>query len=253
MLLLVRLVIFMKMVLLRAGHENDTLGACANPTLIAVCTDETATNYDNSFDPATEYSDDSICTYPTPTLTPTDVPEPTPTDVPEPTPTEDPGQDPTPTPTEEPKSGKAAVLGYDISCNKGDFVATFDLKENGIASNNVVVSFTYNGLTKQDTTNQDGRARVTFPQQGSYDLKATPENGYPAQTMKVNMPENCAAGEPTATPGVGGLVLGVSTESTGQVLGVSTMANTGMAEDLMALSSIASGILLLGHAHKKKN
>jgi len=211
---------------------------------------------------------------PTPTTspepTPTDVPEPTPTDEPQvtptptdepevtPTPTDEPEQEVTPTPTEEPQAGKTSSLGYDISCNQGDFKATFDLKENGVATANILVNFTYNGLAKQATTNADGRASVTFPQQGSYDLKAAPDNGYPTQSMKVNMPENCPAGnpDPATTPGVGGLVLGATTAtnySNGQVLGVSTMANTGVAEDLMALSSMASGILLLGHAYKKKN
>ncbi len=186
---------------------------------------------------------------PTPTTEPTATP--TPTEIPTPTPTETPNQDPTPTPTEEPRAGKTSILGYDISCNEGDFLATFDLKDNGVAQANILVNFTYNGIAKQTTTNADGRASVTFPQQGSYDLKAAPDNGYPTQSMKVNMPENCPAGE--STPGVGGLVLGVSTTTTnGQVLGVSTMANTGISEDLMALSSIASGIVLLSYANSKK-
>jgi len=206
---------------------------------------------------------------PTPTQEPTATPTPTPTLTPTPTPTdgpeycndetatnyeeegecEYPEETPTPTPTDEPEEGKTSNLGYDISCNGEEFIATFDLKENGTATKNIIVTFNYNGLTKQDTTNADGRARASFPKQGSYDLKATPEGGYSAKTMKINMPENCPAGE-SSEPGVGGLVLGATTQ--GQVLGASTMANTGIAEDILALSSLASGIVLLANAHNKK-
>jgi len=186
-----------------------------------------------------------------PTPTPTPTPEPTK----EPTVTPEPTDDPevTPTPTDVPEEGKTSDLGYGISCDGGDFVATFDLKENGVGKSGIKVSFSYNGLTKEDTTNVDGRAKVSFPKRGNYDLKATSSDGYSSKTVAVNMPEDCSSTEPTPTPeiGRGGLVLGASTE--GQVLGASTMANTGIAEDMMALSSIASGIVLLAHAQSKKN
>lgn len=168
---------------------------------------------------------------PTPTPTPTEEPTPTPT------------QEPTPTPSSTPDKEHSSLFVQQLACFENDFSVQMDLKAGNNPQKDVLVTFTYNGLSKTAYTNQDGRASTSFTFAGESVVKATPNNGYSAQEAKVTTQTNCTA--------VGGPVV-----SGGQVLGANTYAETGILEDIMMSIMGLSGATMTAvgaqlHAKKK--
>jgi hypothetical protein len=88
----------------------------------------------------------------------------------------------------------------------------------------VLVAFTYNGLSKNAYTNQDGRASTSFTYTGEAMVKASPNNGFASQEAKVTAETNCQE--------LGGLMSTPASTYT-QVLGANTYAETGVFEDVM--------------------
>lgn len=173
---------------------------------------------------------------PTPEVTPTPTEEPTVTPTPgvDPTPTQ--GVDPTPSPVITPGPSKHSSLGYNLTCSTSGIEVTMDLIEaDGKGAKDVEVTFTYLGEIKKVKTNIDGRARTDYGKNGNGKIEGKAD-GWSTQSVEVTMPEGC-------DPGVGGgQVLGTTT---GQVLGASTLANTGTADETMAYVSMILGTLLL--------
>jgi len=122
-----------------------------------------------------------------------------------------------------------------------------DLKSGDDPQKNVLVTFTYSGLSKNAYTNQDGRAATSFTFAGEGIVKATPNNGYQSQEAKVTAQTNCSA--------VGGPVVSQPVVS-GQVLGANTYAETGVFTDIMMSVIGLSGATMTAvgaqlHAKKK--
>ncbi len=181
-------------------------------TSTEVCEDKEALNYGEEED----------CEYPEITPTPTPTPTATPT----------PG-----TPDKE----RSSLYVQQLACFEYDFRAQMDLKSGSNPQKDVLVSFTYNGLSKNAYTNQDGRASVSFTFVGEGLVKATPNNGYKSQEAMVTAETDCSA--------VGGPI-------GGQVLGANTYAETGILEDIMMSVIGLSGATMTAvgaqlHAKKK--
>jgi YqxM protein len=179
---------------------------------------------------------------PSPSPTPSALPTPTPT--PSASPQGDPSPTPTPTTTPPSNSGHQSSLSNDnLQCTNNYFDAVMDLKDNGNGVKDVVVTFTYNGSTQQTTTNQDGRAKVRFGQNGNGSVSAS-ANDYPSQSMYLTMPESCMPAHAEAP------------KSQGQVLGASTLASTGTATEGIAqialmIGATVSGIATYGYIKTK--
>ncbi|MEK7513375.1 MAG: hypothetical protein AAB580_00625, partial [Patescibacteria group bacterium] len=121
------------------------------------------------------------------------------------------------------------------------FHAEFKVKVGGVGQKDITVKFSYKAEEKTAITNSDGIAGVDFEFKGNGDLTAKSE-GYENQTIGVQAKENCAVGGSTITDG--------------QVLGASTLAETGVFdESLMALLfTLGSGLIGLGvKTYAKKN
>lgn len=187
---------------------------------------------------------------PTPSITPS--PSATPTIIIDPSPT--PSISPNPSISPDPNSGKHSALGVDVCCDD-TFDAVYDVTENGKPIANIEVTFTYNP-TLTARTNENGRAKVTFPKRGDRTVSAQAD-GYPTQSLFVTMPTNCPA--KISEAGIGGTstgqVLGANTDNSsignsqtrgiGQVLGASTLADTGSARDGFAKISLIFGLVLM--------
>ena len=147
---------------------------------------------------------------------------------------EEPDPTPTPTPTPNPEDGKRTGLGIDKLevCELEEFEVVMDIKENGQGKKDVEVTFTYNGATKKAMTNEGGRARTSFARNGAGSVHASAE-GWDSQSQYVEMPV-C---EPVALDpdrAIGG----------GQVLGVSTLADTGAGVGILGgFMTMVGGIL----------
>lgn len=164
---------------------------------------------------------------PTPSPTPSDSPEPSPTPVESPTPSPTPVVNPSPTP-DDGKSGARSAINVDrVTCGNTDFDAVFDIHQDGNGVKDVKVTFTFNGQTKDTLTNEDGHAKVQFPLVDGY-LQVTAD-GFPSQAQTVNAPVGC----PTVASNV----------KTGQVLGASTLADTGSESAYEAFGLILAGIV----------
>lgn len=173
----------------------------------------------------------------TPTPTPSDEPTPTPSEEPTPTPSDEP---------KEPKKEKSSLYVSKLLCFENEFRAEMDLKSGDRPLQDILVTFTYNGASKNAYTNKDGRAKVSFAFAGENTVKASPSNGYKSQESKVTAETNCFA------------VGGISTPSTsGQVLGANTYAPTGILEDMlmsfMGLSGATMTVVGAKLHAKKKN
>ena len=167
------------------------------------CKDETATNY----------GEKGSCQYPNPSPTP------------ESSPTPDDGQ-----------SGHRSSLATDhFNCENSDFEAVMDLKWDGQGKGDIKVTFNFNGDRKEATTNQDGRARVSYGRNsGTLTAEAS---DYPSQSLNLTAPENCPQkSESSGTP------------RTGQVLGISTLASTGNSAQQMAIFSLLAGAAVTAYA-----
>jgi hypothetical protein len=156
---------------------------------------------------------------------------------------------PTATPTSTANKEHSSLYVQHLSCDQYDFRAEMDLKSGDQALANVLVTFTYNGLSKNAYTNQDGRAKVSFTFAGEQIVKATPNNGFAAQESKVTQESNCLE-----------LGAGNVTDNTGaeysRVLGANTFAETGVAEDILMSILGLSGATMTAigtamHAKKK--
>lgn len=160
-----------------------------------------------------------------PTPTPTQEPTPTATPSASPTPSITPSVTPTNTPTPENPDKESSKLRVEkLACDQYDFRAEMDLMVGNNPVKDVLVSFTYNGLSKNAYTNQDGRASTSFTYTGEAIVKASPNNGFASQEAKVTIETNCQE--------LGGL-MSTPTSTYTQVLGADTYAETGVFEDVM--------------------
>lgn len=161
-----------------------------------------------------------------PTPTPDVTPEPTPEVSPEPTST--PESSPAP---DDGKSGHRSALATDnLNCEHSDFEAVMDVRWDGNGMKDVKVKFNFNGSTKEATTNENGRAKVSYGR-GNGTLTAEAAD-YPSQSLTITEPENCPA----------------ESNSQGQVLGISTLANTGNTTQQIALFSLLAGVAVTAYA-----
>jgi len=160
--------------------------------------------------------------------------EPEPSTTPEPTVTPAPQPTPTPSPTpDDGKSGERSSLAHDnLQCPNSEFEAVMDVKRDGNGVKDVKVVFNFNGVRKEATTNDGGRAKVSFVI-GNGTLTAEPE-GFPSQALNIQAPE-CGAGigGDTSEPGRGG-----------QVLGATTLAETGNQSLYTAILMMVGGLAL---------
>ncbi|HEX7017995.1 MAG TPA: hypothetical protein VF209_03755 [Patescibacteria group bacterium] len=144
---------------------------------------------------------------------------------------------PQPTPTPGP-SGKEFRLNTDrLVCPNTTFDAVADVLDHGRGIGNVKVTFTFNGQTKETTTNDDGRAKVTFDSSADGTLIAKAE-GFEDRSYIVEVP---ACEEPAV--GVGG-PSSSERETQAEVLGATTLADTGRGQDFLALMLISTGFML---------
>ncbi|MEK7622504.1 MAG: hypothetical protein AAB430_01405 [Patescibacteria group bacterium] len=153
--------------------------------------------------------------------------------------------EPESSPSPSPETSPEPKVEYGLTASSPDcsnsFHAEFKVKVGGVGQKDITVKFSYKAEEKTAKTNSDGIAGVDFEFKGNGDLTAKSE-GYENQTIGVQAKENCAAGG--------------STSSNGQVLGASTLAETGVFdESLMALLfTLGSGLIGLGvKTYAKKN
>ena len=113
------------------------------------------------------------------------------------------------------QSGRRTSLANDnLQCPTKTFEAVFDVKDNGNGIKDVLVKFSYNGVNKEARTNENGRAKVTFDQNGNGILTASAD-GWDSQSMSLTMPVcETVAVQPSPKP------------KAAQILGASTLANT---------------------------
>lgn len=173
---------------------------------------------------------------PTPTPTPTPSPTPNPSATPQPsaTPSSTPG---TGTGGGNSQDGKQTSLGNDnLQCTATTFDATMDIKENGTGVKDVLVTFVYNGSVKQARTNDNGRAKVSYDQNGNGTLSASAD-GWNSQSMALTMPLCGNVNlDPDRTKSTG--------RGTGQVLGATTLADTGRETDYLTISMMLAGMII---------
>lgn len=203
-----------------------------------------------------------------PMATPMSSPSPTPNM--SPIPTNTPSPTPSASPVSDPQSGRRTGLSNDsLDCSNRSFDAVMDVKEDGNARKDIKVTFRFNGSTKETRTNDNGRARAEFDQNGNGSLTADAED-YPSQSMYITIPQcdnvntnqnpdNGVGGGSFSDNGSTGSVNGTTiTASRGsRVLGADTLANTGMSTTyLLSLISLA-GLGLTGSSfyayYKTKN
>lgn len=135
---------------------------------------------------------------------------------------------PEPTASPVPSTRESNLTTNRLSCDSSTFDAVMDVRENGQGAKDVKVVFKFNGETKELRTNQEGRAYVSF-QRADGTLLADPE-AFDGKSLTIDAPESC----PAATGG------------RGQVLGATTLANTGMTQNLMAaIGSIVGSLTTL--------
>lgn len=129
---------------------------------------------------------------------------------------------PTPTPVNNTKNSFSTI---DPSCDSNAVTAIEKITKNGQNKANVRVVFKYNGVEKIAFTDTNGEAKVSFDYTGDNFVDVMPD-GFASDAHYVTKETNCSE-----TPSENGQVLGTSTE--GQVLGATTYAETGIAEDVM--------------------
>lgn len=201
----------------KAGHEDDVLA------------DE------NGLCPGQQASPSpSPSSTPTPSPSPTSSPSPSPEGSPTPEPTAEPEGSPSPSPSliprprsENPQEGAHSSLGFNRTCATGNLETTMDLTQNGSAVSNTQVTFIYNGQTQTKQTDAQGRAQAYFPllnQQKSLQASAI---GFPSQETLISAIDSC---DSQATAGVGGQSTAIANKiasRNGQILGATTLADTG--------------------------
>lgn len=200
---------------------------------------------------------------PTPTITPTATPTVTVTPTATPTATPTLTVTPTATPTQVPDADEqdgdkvsqsntkhSKLQVNKLCCGDEKFKAEMILDENGQATQDVAVAFTYNDIQQVAYTNQSGTATVEFAFTGTDSVKATPNNDYQQQEAKASQDTDCKNTN-TASGNTG------HTES--QALGANTYlksyADTGLAKDiLMSLVGLGGATMTVVGArlHGKK-
>lgn len=150
-----------------------------------------------------------------------------------PTPQVSPSPVASPTPSGTPQPGHNTSLANDnLQCGNKTFDAVMDVKDNDQAIKDVLVKFTYNGETKEARTNENGRAKVTFEPKVEGTVTATAD-GYPSQSMYIKLPADCSV-----------VVLDPNRKH-GQVLGATTLADTGTAVDQLLVTTIMAGVFMI--------
>ncbi len=142
----------------------------------------------------------------------------------EPTPT--PTVEPTVEPTTAPVGQASSAMGYNgPTCTNNEFEVTMDLKDaNGNGAKDVLVTFTYRNEKKEARTNNDGRARVFYSFSGEDSVEARAD-GFATQHVFIKAAQSCpVTGGSSSTSSNNN----TETRSNGQVLGASTLAETGM-------------------------
>ncbi len=203
------------------GQYRDQNGNCFDKT--PICNDRRATNYQGLTE--TTYADDNLCTYDSrsycrngQTVIIPDNEKPQEGDVEGACAT----SVPTAVPTPEPGAGQQSKTSIsDPICDGSNFDARIQLSLDGKAMKDVQVKFVYHGEAKFAKTGEDGWAGVAYGYRDESNVEFYPEQGYPTQLQKVVLSANCKA--PT--------VLGATT--TGKVLGATTLAKTGVVEDML--------------------
>lgn len=146
-----------------------------------------------------------------------------------------------PTPTEGPgKNVKFEVTA--ISCTNTNFDAKVMATENGQPLKGIKVQFEYKNEKIDRVTDDQGIAQAGYSFKGVDQVKARPD-GFDEQSARIDDAANC----PAPTPGTGGGdVLGATTQPQGQVLGVNTLAATGVMEDmLMKFAGMVGGVMTM--------
>lgn len=190
------------------------------------------------------------CSSPRPSTPPaaSPVPSPIPSMIPSPVPSAVPTPPPaSPTPsTPTPVSYGTHLSATSITCEKRDFDALMTIKDGDKQVENVKVKFTYGNQTREVTTDSNGWARANFGYTAHIGVEADPEGAYQTQSVEIRAPrpEECA--------GVGG-----TSKSSGEVLGSSTMAPTGVLGDLAlnAFGNLGGMLTVVGsvlYARKRK-
>lgn len=184
---------------------------------------------------------------PEPSVSPSPSVDPSPSVSPSPSVIMSPGPSPSASPDPspgiggpEPRNGTSLSNDH-LQCTETQFDAVFDVFDHGNPVNDLKVTFTFNGSTKEVKTNVDGRAKVQFPiEAGTVMAKA---DGYSSQSMTITEPVGCPDVhlDPNKQTGQ---VLGTSTGGRGQVLGASTMADTGNSSTYLALILISLGVVI---------
>jgi YqxM protein len=178
----------------------------------------------------------AVCASPTPTPTPS----PTPSADPSPTPvvTPDPSPTPTSTPVTSNSCARRSSLSASLSCENSRFGVEYRLTNaDGQPQENVWIKFSYKGSTAEVKTDRNGVAQASFEKRGNDNVTAEPtDGGCPAQSLSISEPTNC--------PATGGAVQGATTTTSGQVLGASTLAATGTADQALAAMIMVAGLII---------
>jgi hypothetical protein len=242
----------------RAGHEHDFIRSNANETCQGHLNPSPSPTA--SVEPSIEPSaSPSASASPSvePSVEPSTLPSASPSVAPSPS-----SSLPSPTPGNPDNVGHHSSLGTaDVMCERTEFNVTYVVKDNGQPVRDVLVTFTFEGEVKQARTNAEGQANVSFGRRSGRITASA--DGWSTQSLSVTNPENCpdvildpdrggnTGGSNSGVGGTGGQVLGTSTNSStaggsnkrgqGQVLGATTLADTGS-----QLEMIMSGIFALG-------
>ncbi len=244
----------------KAGHEDDLMadenGLCA----------QTEPSPSPTIEP-------SVSPTPTPTVepspTPSVAPTPTPSVEPSPTPTDEPEDDreeesdtdddnhDTEEDNDDNENSKTASLSYESSCDN-EFDVSIEVYEDGEPVSNKVVTFIYT-TAKTAKTNNDGKAQVTFPKVDDRVITAQVD-GYPDQSLFATMPRDCDSNSSSnensgsnsssndssdnklnsSSNQIASVKAGQQIGGRGQVLGISTLADTGSTQEI-----IVDSLLLL--------
>lgn len=186
----------------------------------------------------------------TPSPTPSPSVSPSPSTKPEPSPS------PTPTPTTDNQGQKTQLGITGPICNNRQFRAYANVTNNGQPISGINISFNYNNQTLQSLTDNKGQTGVNFTYGGNTKVEMNPDQGYPSQSQLITLDDSTACQtlqkSQNSNSQSTGSILGSTTVSTsGQVLGASTMAETGVFEDnlvnmvgLMGAALLATGAVV---------
>lgn len=168
---------------------------------------------------------------PTPSVSPTPSATSNPSDIPTTTPA------PTPTSTPNPKAGSQSQMGIDGQiCEGNNFDVWAIVTQDGNPVQGVNVKFVYHNEAKYAKTEVNGRAGVAYGYVDDEDVQAIPD-GYPSQSQHITKDLKCRT-----------VVIDSGKTSSGQVLGITSMARTGTTEEIFtdAIGSIGATLTSVG-------